>query len=336
MPGSLAVFPQTFEQKRLKMFFSKGKAFYAEYNLRLFFFLLFHRMDAICAIDLDSIVPCLLVSILRHKPRVYDAHELFTELKEVVSRPLIHMLWLKIEQFAVPKFRIGYSVNQFIVDEFRNRYGVSYLVIRNLPKKRLASVSPGINYSQSFLDVLPRGRFILYQGAVNEGRSFETLIPAMQQIDLPLVIAGDGNFMSTVKHLITDYAVEHKVICLGAVPPEVLRLITERAFCGLTLFENAGMNQYYSLANRFFDYIQAGIPQVCVDYPEYRSVNDQYDIAVLISDLSPASLSATLNKLAEDDVISRHLRRNCGPAAEALCWDIEKEKLVNLYRDLLM
>src|SRR5438128_9931470 len=51
-----------FNQKRITCWFQKGKWFYREYNCRLFLYLFFRRMDAICAIDLDTILPCLYIS----------------------------------------------------------------------------------------------------------------------------------------------------------------------------------------------------------------------------------------------------------------------------------
>src|ERR1700760_2522883 len=63
--GSLPLVPRLFRQHRLRLFFKKGKLFYLEYNLRLFFFLLFRKMDCICAVDLDTILPCYFVSTLR-------------------------------------------------------------------------------------------------------------------------------------------------------------------------------------------------------------------------------------------------------------------------------
>ncbi|MFY8003839.1 MAG: hypothetical protein ACOVNR_03320, partial [Chitinophagaceae bacterium] len=104
-----------FQQKRLNCFFDKGMFFYTEYNIKLFFYLLFKPADALCAIDLDTIVPVWAVSAIKKLPRLYDAHELFTEQKEIISRKHIHRFWLTIEQFAVPKFKNGYTVNEFIV-----------------------------------------------------------------------------------------------------------------------------------------------------------------------------------------------------------------------------
>ena len=130
---SLPLSTHAYEQKRLFCFFEKGKLFYLEYNLRLFFFLLFQKLDLICAIDLDTIVPCYFVSAIRRKKRVYDAHELFCEMKEVVTRPSIYKLWKRIENFTVPKFRYGYTVNHPIQEILRKDYGVNYEVIMNVP-----------------------------------------------------------------------------------------------------------------------------------------------------------------------------------------------------------
>src|SRR5688572_28851854 len=71
---------EKYRQKRINCLFKKGKLFYAEYNTRLFFYLLFQKVDAICAIDLDTILPCLRISTWKNIPRIYDAHELFTAL----------------------------------------------------------------------------------------------------------------------------------------------------------------------------------------------------------------------------------------------------------------
>jgi len=343
MHKSIPLTNQPFNQKRLQVWFQKGKLFYIEYHIRLFFFLLFKKMDAICAIDLDTIMPCFYISTIKGIPRVYDAHELFTGLKEVVSRPKIYTFWKWVERTFVPKFKDGYTVNNFIANELQRRYGVEYIVLRNLPV--MQAPLPNIPGSQTsnaegttMIDnyPLPLGKFFLYQGAVNEGRSFETLIPAMQQVNGKLVIIGDGNFMAETKRLIAVCKVEEKVICLGIVPPQQLRLLTPLAYYGLTLFESTGLNQYYSLANRFFDYIQAGIPQLCVAYPEYVAINNQYKIAHLISDLSPQSLSATLNKLLVDDVEYNSLRYNCEKAAKELCWQNEEAPLIAFYHDKVL
>ena len=323
-PASLPLIPHPFRQKRLRVLFRKGKLFYLEYNLRLLFYLLFRRMDCICAIDLDTIVPCYFTAVLKHIPRVYDAHELFCEMKEVVARPAIYKIWKRVEKTFVPAFPNGYTVNSQIAAEFGKMYGVRYAVIRNVPVLQSAPTS-----SPS-----PSGRFILYQGAVNEGRCFETLIPAMKEVDARLVICGKGNFMKETLQLVKDHSLEQKIVFKGPLRPEELRQLTQTAWCGITLFENKGMSNYYSLANRFFDYMHAGIPQLAMDYPAYREINNMYQIAVLIDKPEIGQIAGALNSLLNNMELYKTLQGNCRKASHHFNWQEEEKQLIRLYQKI--
>ena len=316
--------PHPFRQVRLFCRFTKGKLFYIEFNTRLLLYLLFKKMDGLCAIDLDTILPCWLVSRIKSIPRVYDAHELFCEMKEVRTRPFVYRFWKKIEQFAVPRFTSGYTVNLPIAKEFKRMYHVDYAIIRNIAVLNSPEPQP-----------VKTDIFLLYQGAVNEGRSFETLIPAMQYIDVPLVICGDGNFMQQVKILVEKYNVKDKVIFRGKVTPDELKKITASATIGITLFDREGLSNYYSLANRFFDYLHAGIPQLCADYPVYREINGQFEIGLLIADLSAENIARQINILLTDTALYEKLRQNCLGAKAVYNWQNEEKKLVAFYRNLL-
>ncbi|MDZ4810714.1 MAG: glycosyltransferase [Bacteroidota bacterium] len=323
LPSSLPLAEKKFAQKRIRCWFNKTKWFYAEYNIRLFFFLLFKKMDAICAIDLDTILPCLRISRWKRIPRIYDAHELFTELKEVISRPAIQKVWTRIERRAVPKFKHGYTVSESIAQEFKRRYKVDYKTIRNVPV-----LQPLTNDKQT-------ERFILYQGAVNEARGLEYLIPAMQWVNSKLVICGDGNFMEQLKKLVSDYKLEEKVELQGMLSPDKLREISQKAFIGVAVPEKEGLNQYLALPNKLFDYIHAGLPQVTVNYPEYRKINSQFEVAVLLDDISPKRIAEALNNLLMDDVLYKRLKENCLKARELLNWQQEEKKLISFYHTIL-
>lgn len=318
---SIDLIPKSYRQKRLNCLFSKGKLFYLEYNLRLFFFLLFERFDLVCAIDLDTVVPVFLATELKGKERVYDAHEQFCEMKEIVSRPGIKKVWLAVEKLIVPQFKIGYTVNNPIRDYFKEAYNVNYEVIMNAPV--LTDVKK-----------VDQENFIIYQGAVNHGRSFETLIPAFRWINCCLWIYGTGNFYREAVELTRKFELEDKVIFKGNILPDELRSITPKAKLGITLFENNGLSNYYSLANRFFDYIHAGIPQICVDYPVYNEINREFEVAVLVTDLSSESLADVINLTLENDVLRGRLQRNCLAARSAYNWQEEEKKLVRFYNKI--
>ncbi len=321
---SLPLEQKKYAQKRLRCRFNKKKWFYAEYNIRLFFFLLFKKMDAICAIDLDTILPCLRISRLKKIPRIYDAHELFTEMKEVITRPGIQKTWMRIEKKAVPEFKWGYTVSESIAEEFYRRYKVSYETIRNIPVLRPVEPSP-----------MPTAeRFILYQGAVNEARGLEYLVPAMKLVNARLVVCGDGNFMPALKKLVSDHQLENKIELKGMLSPEELRKTAAAAYIAVAVPEKQGLNQWLALPNKLFDYIHAGLPQVTVNYPEYQKINKQFEVAVLLPDISPGRIAEALNNLLADDVLYKRLKENCMKARAVLNWQQDEKKLLALYQSV--
>lgn len=313
---------QIYQQLRLRTLSDQGPLLYISYNLHLLLRLLFMRADILCAIDLDTIIPVWCVSKLRRIPRIFDAHEWFCEMKELQPRPLIKGIWQRIERLTLPDFSRGYTVSPGIVQLIRNQFGHDYALIRNIPML------------QEGHKVMRKNRIILYQGAVNEGRCFETLIPAMRKVEWPLHIYGAGNFLDQARTLIRQNGLEEKVILKGSIFPDDLKRLTPTAYIGISLFDDTALHNRVSLANRFFDFIHAGVPQICSDLPAYREINDRYDIALMVASSSEENIAAALNKLMSDELLYARLSSNCLQAARELNWQHEQEILLDFYRSL--
>jgi glycosyltransferase involved in cell wall biosynthesis len=153
----------------------------------------------------------------------------------------------------------------------------------------------------------------------------------MKEVDSKLIICGNGNFFEQAKKLIKKNKVGDKVELRGYVAPDELAQLTPTAHVAVTLFEKVGLNQYNSLSNRFFDYIMAGVPQVCVGYPEYEAINDQHGIAYLIYNTDASTIALALNNLLNNDVLHTTIRANCLKAREELNWSTEEKVLIKFY-----
>lgn len=321
-PNSKPLIERPYKQVRIKQRVDSGKLFYLTYNIKLLFFLLFKKMDTVCAIDLDTILPVYYASRVRGIKRVYDAHELFCEIEEVASRPSIQKMWYAIERHTVPNFPYGYTVNQSYVDEYRRMYGVNYEIVRN------ATVLKPLEIPEK------EDKYILYQGAVNHGRCFDELIAAMVDVNAKLIICGEGNYFDEAQALTKKLELENKVIFKGYIPPDQLRAYTLKAYVGITLFVATSRSNELSLANRFFDYMHNGVPQLCVAYPEYERINEQFEIAKLIKDVTPKNIAAALNEMIEDEVQYKKMQQYCLKAREEYCWQNEEVRLLSVYRKL--
>ena len=320
--NSKPIIPRPFKQVRLSIIAEQGKIMYVHYWLKLFLFLMFRKADVFCAIDLDTIMPVYYASKLRGKKRVYDAHEIFTDLKEVISRPAVHKMWLWIAKHTVPNFPVGYTIGECYAEDFKQRYGVNYGIVRNATVLRPVTIPE------------KKEKYVLYQGAVNVGRCFEQLIPAMKMVTAPLVVCGAGNFYEQALALTKENGLDRQITFKGYIPPAELTAYTINAWIGITLFEDTSLSNRLSLANRFFDYMHFGVPQICIKYPEYERINSQFEIACLIENPTPENIAAAINRLMTDEAYYKRLQANCLKAREKYCWQQEAKTLVKIYDQL--
>jgi glycosyltransferase involved in cell wall biosynthesis len=323
--SSLPLTPQSFAQKRLRCFFDKGKPFYLEYNLRLFFFLLFQKFDLVCGIDLDTILPALITARLKRKKCVYDAHEYFTETPEVVYRPLTKGIWTITAAIAVPRVDAAYTVGEELARILGERYAIHFGVIRNVPfsVKEISAIKSN-------------PKVLFYQGALNEGRGLPELIRAMQEVNgAVLWLAGEGDLSNTLRAMVKDLQLENKVIFMGYVRPHELAACTNQAYIGLNLLENNGLSYYYSLANKAFDYIQSEKPAIHMDFPEYRVLNERFETSLLIPNLKTTTILEAITKLMEDEEFYLRLQANTKMAKLVYNWEEEEKELINIYNNIL-
>jgi glycosyltransferase involved in cell wall biosynthesis len=325
-PNSIPLKPQAFQQKRIQCWFDKGKFFYLEYNLRLFAYLIFARYNAVCAVDLDTLLPAFICCSFRKKICIYDAHEYFTEVPEVINRPFTQKIWEWLARWIIPKLKYAYTVGNGLADLFEKRYQTAFEVIRNVPFFR--PTLPEIQHQQN-------PKVVLYQGALNVGRGLEEAIRAMALLDgVVLWLAGEGDCSQALREQVEKEGLSGQVSFLGFVPPHELPALTSKAYLGLNLLENSGLSYYYSLANKAFDYVQASIPSLNMAFPEYEHLQKQYGIFSLLTELSPASIAAAIQELIDDENKYQALKANCLEARKVLNWETEEQKLIDFYNHI--
>jgi glycosyltransferase involved in cell wall biosynthesis len=313
--------------RRLGMLFRKGFFMYACLNARLFIFLLFRRMGLLVSVDLDTLPACYLVSRLRGITLVYDSHEFFTELPELQGRSFVRAVWRGIEKNLLPRLAHVYTVSGSIAKAYHDRYGMHMSVVRNLPfGDRQEMRRPDL------LDCNPR-RIIIYQGALNAGRGLESMIAAMKYLDhFHLQIFGTGPLEKELRSLATRLEPDDRITFMGRVPFDELRQHTRQASLGISIEEQLGLNYYYALPNKLFDYIQAGVPVLVSPFPEMKFIIDHYGVGEVLESHDPAILARQVKSMMEDDLKRMEWKKNLSSAADELCWEKEAGKLRDVYR----
>jgi glycosyltransferase involved in cell wall biosynthesis len=316
-----------YQTHRMKLVFRKGPLFYFGYNFRLFFYLLKSKIDVFVANDLDTLPANYLASLIKRKPLVYDSHEYFTEVPELIGRPVVRAIWAGLEKLLVPQVDAAYTVCDSIADVYSDLYKVDFKVVRNLP----------VCADGEKAEHPPKGegrpKVILYQGALNLGRGIEAAIRAMQFLEgAELWLAGDGDINQQLKQLVAELNLNTKVKFLGRLPISELNVITSQADLGISLEEDLGLNYRFALPNKLFDYVQAGVPVLVSNLPEMKRIVEHYQIGAIAETHQRKELAAILKTALFDQEKIAVWKRNLPIAAKELCWENEEEILRKIYK----
>ncbi len=322
---------RTYQTHRMKLLFRKGPMFYFGYNFRLFFYLLKLGPDVLVANDLDSLLANFLISRIRKKPLIYDSHEYFTEVPELLGRPMVRAIWKWLERTMVPKVSAAYTVSESIAEVYREQYKVDFKVVRNLPV--CISGDENIHPMTRSHRMNSSTKVILYQGAMNLGRGIESAIRAMQFVDgAELWLAGDGDITLQLQEMVYELELDNKVKFLGRLPLKELKEITRQADLGISLEEDLGLNYRFALPNKLFDYIQAGVPVLVSNLPEMKRVVEHYQVGLIAETHQRKELASLFHLALFDEVKRQCWNKNLPQAADELCWENEEKILEDIYQ----
>ena len=319
---------RTYPAKRLKLLFEQGPLFYFVLNLRLFFFLLFSKTNLIFSNDLDTLPACYLAFKLKRKTKIiYDTHELFTEVSELIERPIKRKIWLKIEESIFPKLRTIITVNDSIAEVYSNKYQVPVHVVRNIPPKYEMQNSN----NREAMGIRKNEFLLIIQGSgLNKDRGIEESILAMKYCrGCRLVIVGDGDIIPEAKDLVKENQLSEHVQFLSRRPYMELMKITEMADLGLLMDKAVNKNHELALPNKLFDYMHANTPVLSNQLKEIEKFICANNIGVVINESNPKGIAKAIMDLKNDHQLLEGLKENCRKTALTEHWGNEKIKLIN-------
>lgn len=319
-----------FKTKRFKLWWTKGPKFYAHYNLRLFFYLLFHKADLLLSNDLDTLYANHWAKKFKRKCRlVYDSHEYYCGVPELVERPKIQRFWRKIEKRCIPKVDVMYTVNESIADLYREEYNREVLVVRNISDYK----GEIVKRSREELGLPADKKIVIMQGAgINIERGAEEAIQAIQKVDdAVLIFVGSGDVIPLLKQEVAKNSWQDKVLFFGKRPYEELLSYTQASDLGLSLDKDTNINYRYSLGNKIFDFIYAGTPMLVSNLPEISKIVEGYDVGFISKSHDPNVLADEISSVLSNSILMDKYRQNMKKAKEELTWENECKVLEQIY-----
>ena len=332
LKNSLAIPPRPYSCHRMRLLFNKGVPFYIEFQIRLFFYLLFHKANLLFANDLDTLLPNYISSKLKRVPVIYDSHEYFTGVPELIETPVKRKIWKVLEKLLIPKLKFMFTVNDSIAKLYKDEFCIDVKVMRNLPMKKILPAKA----TRESLGLPPDVNIILLQGAgININRGAEEAIQAMAHLNnCLLLIIGGGDAMESLKKLSEELKLATKVKFISKIPFEELMQYTVHADIGLSIDKDTNINYKYSLPNKLFDYIQAEVPVLASPLVEVKKIIDDYRVGVCIESHTPEEIASKINYMLADKNRWERWKTNEAKAKEILCWENEKKNLIEVLQKL--
>jgi len=320
---------RSYKIKRFNMFFKKGFLFYLFFNIRLFFFLLFKKCDVYFSNDLDTLLPNFLVSKIKKKPLIYDSHELFTEVPELINKKFVKSFWLYIEKKIFPRLNHVITVSEGFASFYHNKYKNSILVIRNVPflnndflKKE--NSFKFFNYKKDQIN-------IIYQGALNKDRGIKLMIEMMEYLNANFYLFGSGDIEEKLKKHMEQKGLSNKIFFIGRIGFEKLQHITPKFDLGLSFEEDSCLSYRYSLPNKIFDYIHAGVPVLCSNLPDVSKFIKENNVGQVLNSRDPKKIALQAREIiSKKETYYKHL----SITKNKFYWEQEQEKVINLFDSL--
>ena len=321
---------------RMLLRFEKGFKFYAEYNLRLFLYLLFKPRSIYFSNDLDTLLPNFLLSKIKGSALIYDSHEYFTEVPELIGRDKVRAIWLRIESYILPKLKTMFTVNETLAKIYSEKYHIPVHTVRNVPKLDGYKKNENIHNIRAKYGIAPTDFLLIYQGAVNKDRGLEELIEAFSYLPeiYHLLIIGSGDVHQRLVEKTMELKLNH-IHFTGQIPFCELAAYTIQADLGVSLEKSTNLNYRYALPNKVFDYLASGVPILVSPLTELCAILDKHDVGKLLPSHEPKVIAETIESIFANQNQLAIWKENTRKASEEYCWEKEEKKLVARLLEIL-
>lgn len=309
------------------------------HELRLWRRLLALRPDVLHAHDSNALLPVALAARRLRVPFVYDAHDLW------LGRPrrergrvsfALHQVWyMLIERLLVPRAAAAITVSPPIADHLGDRYGLAAVsLVPNYPdaappppRARDLRTLPGGGR------IAPDRPVVLYLGGLMGGRGLEQLVDAVALTDRPeLVLLGDGQLAGALRDRAAARGIDARVHFLPPVPPDEVVGVAASADLGVSPIPPSCLNYRYSLPNKLFQYMAAGLPVVASDFPQVRDVVVGSRCGLVADATSPADLASAIAAVLADPAEAREMgQRGRRAVTERYHWGVSAQRLLEVY-----
>ncbi|MFD5866060.1 glycosyltransferase [Agromyces sp. NPDC127015] len=272
-------------------------------------------------------------------PFVYDSHELWTRRNVSADRPIAKRLEGPMERRGARRAAGVITVSPSIAEWLQERYRLRELptLVRNIPPLGDRSIERSDGRLRELAGLDDDTRVVAYCGGITFNRGIERVIEAMPHLpdDTHFVLLGEGSevYVDGLRRLVARTGDGDRVHFVGAVPPAEVSAALADADVSVALTQPTVLSYEYSLPNKLFESVHAGVPVLTSATKDASEVVRRYDLGGVVDPhASPEALAGAIEAVI--GAASRH-RAAARAAAAELSWQQEASRLIDLHRRLL-
>lgn len=189
----------------------------------------------------------------------------------------------------------------------------------------------GTSIGKPFENAL-KAPILCYCGEVSEARNITMYVKMMERVKGKLFLAGP--LEAAYKQYLENIKSWNKVEYLGYLDRTGVNHLYEKSAIGLCILKNTP-NIYYSFPIKLFEYMEAGLPVICSDFPIWREIVEGNNCGVVVPcDDMEAAVKAVQKILMAPKLAAQMGENGKRAVREKYNWQTEEKKLIEIYHKL--
>ena len=282
--------------------------------------LLKYKPRIVHAIDLDTLLPCLLYKLILKKKLLYDVHDRFSGYvpPQLVRTPLYTVI-NSLEELLSKGTDVLVTVSEKVLRTFRIKPKQS-TVIMNCSENQILNKKPD---NEIFT--------LVYTGVIYKNLGLERITEAIKSIkNVRLIIAGRIGDKELFDEIIQTSNIEYKGILERS---ESLKLEAD-ADALVVLYDLKYPKNRLSSPNKVFEALMCGTP--LITNMEQDMVSKEIKCGIIADYDNLEQLSGAVITLRDDPDLRKMMGQNGRKAfEEKYNWDRMEQKLFNIYDELI-